>query len=408
MPIKLADRLSSVKPSATLVMVKRAKDLKAAGRDVIALSAGEPDFDTPEHVKAGAIEAMKKGQTKYTEVQGTLPLRQAICDKFKADSGLTYTPDQIVVSVGGKQALFNAFMATLNPGDEVVVPAPYWVSYPEMVAIAGGTPVIATATAETNFKLSPQALAAAITPKTRWVILNSPSNPTGAAYTKAELRALADVLLQHPDVLILTDDIYEYLVYDGFEFATIAQVEPKLFDRTVIVNGVSKAYSMTGWRLGYAAGPQQLIKAMIDLQGHATSNASSISQAAALAALTSPRAFLNDWRKSFQERRDYVVKALNAIDGINCPTPEGAFYVFPSCAGLLGKTTPDGKVLNTDEDVCVYFLESEAVATVHGSAFGLAPHFRISYAASMEQLVEACTRIARACAALTNDSTKAA
>lgn len=406
--IKLADRLASVKPSATFAMIKKAKDLKAQGRDVIALSAGEPDFDTPDHIKAAAVEALNKGQTKYTEVAGIQQLRQAICDKFKNDNGLTYTPDQIVVSVGGKQALFNALMATLNTGDEVVIPAPYWVSYPEMVAIAGGTPVFAVATAETGFKLKPEALEAAITPKTKWVMLNSPSNPTGAAYTRAELRALADVLLRHPHVLILSDDIYEYLVYDGFEFTTIAQVEPQLFDRTVIVNGVSKAYSMTGWRLGFAAGPQPLIKAMADLQGHATSNASSISQAAALAALTQPRDFLNAWRESFKSRRDYVVKALNAIPGITCPTPEGAFYVFPSCAGLIGKKTPEGKVLATDEDVVMYFLEAEGVAAVQGSAFGLAPHFRISYAAAQSQLEDACTRIARAVSKLTNGASAAA
>lgn len=402
MTIKLADRLASIKPSATFAMIKKAKDLKAQGRDVIALSAGEPDFDTPDHVKAAAVEAMNKGQTKYTEVAGVQPLRQAICDKFKRDNNLTYTPEQICVSVGGKQALFNALMATVNAGDEVVIPAPYWVSYPEMVAIAGGTSVFAVAAAADGFKLKPAALEAAITPKTKWVMLNSPSNPTGAAYTKAELRALADVLLRHPQVMVLADDIYEYLVYDGFEFATIAEVEPKLQERTVIVNGVSKSYSMTGWRLGYAAGPQALIKAMTDLQGHATSNASSISQAAALAALTSPRDFLNQWRESFKARRDFVVEKLNAIPGLSCPTPEGAFYVFPSCAGLLGKSTPQGKTLQTDEDVVMYFLEEEGVAAVQGSAFGLAPHFRISYAAAQSQLEDACARIARAVSKLTN------
>jgi len=396
----LANRLSSVKPSPTLSINSKAKEMKAAGRDVISLSVGEPDFDTPDHIKDFAIKAIKAGETKYTDVPGTMALRKAICAKFERENGLTYAPDQVIVGTGGKQILFNAMMATVNPGDEVIIPAPYWVSYPDIVYLAEGTPVIVPTDAANGFRLSPEVLDKAITPKTKWLILNSPSNPTGAAYTEAQLRALADVLLRHPHVWILADDIYEHLVYDNFQFRTIAQVEPKLMDRTLTMNGCSKAFSMTGWRIGFAGGPKQLIKAMGDLQGHSTSNASSISQAAALGALTSPIDFLNEWRKSFQERRDLVVGLLNKAPGISCAKPEGAFYVYPSCAGLIGKTTPQGKVLATDEDVVTYFLESEGVAAVHGAAFGMSPYFRISYATSPEVLTDACNRITRACEAV--------
>jgi aspartate aminotransferase len=393
----LADRLSRIKPSPTLSINSKAKEMKAAGRDVISLSVGEPDFDTPEHVKDAAIKAIKAGETKYTDVPGTMALRKAIAEKFKRENGLTYAPEQIIVGIGGKQVLFNALLASVNPGDEVIIPAPYWVSYPDIVYLAEGTPVIVATDASKGFRLSPEVLEKAITPKTKWLILNSPSNPTGAAYTEAELRALADVLLRHPHVWVLADDIYEHLVYDNFAFRTIAQVEPKLYERTLTMNGCSKAFSMTGWRIGFAGGPKQLIKAMGDLQGHSTSNASSISQAAALGALTQPIDFLNDWRKSFQQRRDLVVSLLNKAPGLSCAKPEGAFYVYPSCAGLIGKTTPQGKVLATDEDVVSYFLESEGVAAVHGAAFGMSPYFRISYATSPEVLTDACNRIIRAC-----------
>lgn len=396
----LADRLSRIKPSPTLSINSKAKEMKAAGRDVISLSVGEPDFDTPDHIKDAAIKAIKAGETKYTDVPGTMALRKAICAKFKNENGLEYAPEQIIVGTGGKQVLFNAMLATLNAGDEVIIPAPYWVSYPDIVYVAEGKPVIVETDASKGFRLSPEVLEKAITPKTKWLILNSPSNPTGAAYTEAELRALADVLLRHPHVWILADDIYEHLVYDNFQFRTIAQVEPKLYDRTLTMNGCSKAFSMTGWRIGFAGGPKALIKAMGDLQGHSTSNASSISQAAALGALTQPIDFLNDWRKSFQERRNLVVDLLNKAPGLSCAKPEGAFYVYPSCAGLIGKTTPQGKVLATDEDVVTYFLETEGVAAVHGAAFGMSPFFRISYATSPDVLKDACARITRACEAV--------
>ncbi len=396
----LADRLSRIKPSPTLSINSKAKAMKAAGRDVISLSVGEPDFDTPDHIKDFAIKAIKAGETKYTDVPGTMALRKAICEKFKRENGLTYAPEQIIVGTGGKQVLFNALLATVNPGDEVIIPAPYWVSYPDIVHLAEGTPVIVATDASKGFRLSPEVLEKAITPKTKWLILNSPSNPTGAAYTESELRALADVLLRHPQVWVLADDIYEHLVYDNFAFRTIAQVEPKLYDRTLTMNGCSKAFSMTGWRIGFAGGPNALIKAMGDLQGHSTSNASSISQAAAVGALTSSIEFLNDWRKSFQERRDLVVGLLNKAPGLSCAKPEGAFYVYPSCAGLIGKTTPQGKVLAADEDVVSYFLETEGVAAVHGAAFGMSPYFRISYATSPEVLTDACARITRACEAV--------
>jgi len=397
----LALRLNKVKASPTMAMTRRALEMKAAGENVIALAAGEPDFDTPDHIKDGAIAAIKRGDTKYTAVDGTPALKQAIIQKFKTENGLTYKPSQITVGTGGKQVIFNAILATVSPGDEVIIAAPYWVSYPDIVNLAEGTPVFVATRPEDGFKLSPQALDKAITPKTKWLILNSPSNPTGAAYTKAELRALADVLLKHPHVWILADDIYEHLVYDGFEFATIAQVEPKLFDRTLTLNGVSKAYNMTGWRIGYAGGPEILIKKMGEIQGHSTSNPSSISQAAAVAALTGPTDFMATQLESFRARRDRVVALLNEALGITCAKPEGAFYVYPSCAGVIGRKTPDGKVITSDEDFAHYLLESEKVAVVPGSGFGLSPYFRVSYATSMQALEEACARIKRACAKLT-------
>ena len=396
----LADRLSRIKPSPTLAVAAKAKALKAEGRDVLELGLGEPDFDTPDFIKDAAIAAMKAGQTKYTLVDGTMDLKKAIAAKFKRDNGLDYATDQISVGTGGKQVLFNAILASVNPGDEVIMAAPYWVSYPDMVQFAQGKPVVIETTLESGFKMTGAQLEKAITPKTKWVLLNSPSNPSGAAYTRAELKALTDVLVKHPHVYVMTDDIYEHLVYDGFEFTTPAQVEPKLYDRTLTVNGVSKAYSMTGWRIGYAAGPKELIKAMGLLQSQSTSNPSSISQAAAVGALNGDQSFLNDWRKAYKERRDIVVSALNKIDGITCPTPEGAFYVYASCAGAIGKETPDGKVITGDEDFVTYLLESEGVAAVHGSAFGLSPYFRISYATSNDVLKDACVRIGRACGKL--------
>ena len=390
----IAQRLAKVKASPTLGITKLALEMKAQGKDVIGLAAGEPDFDTPDFVKEGAIAAIKAGMTKYTAVDGTPALKQAIIAKFARDNQLTYKPSQITVGTGGKQVIFNAIMATVSPGDEVIIPTPYWVSYPDMVNLAEGTPVFVATTAAQNFKLKPADLEKAITPKTKWVILNSPSNPSGAAYTRAELRGIADVLLRHPHVWILTDDIYEHLVYDDFEFTTIAQIEPALFDRTLTVNGVSKAYSMTGWRIGFAGGPELLIKKMGEIQGHSTSNPCSISQAAAVAA--------------FKGRRDLVVELLNQIPGISCPKPEGAFYVYPSCAGVIGSKTPEGKVISNDEEFATYLLQSEGVAVVQGSGFGLSPAFRISYATSTEALTEACARIKRACAALSGVQAKAA
>lgn len=395
-----AQRLSRVKPSPTLVVTAKAAELKAAGKDVIGLGAGEPDFDTPDHIKDAAIKAIKDGKTKYTPVGGTPDLKKAICDKFKRENGLDYATNQVLAGVGAKQVIFNALLATVNPGDEVIIPAPYWVSYPDMVLFAEGTPVIVPSLEEHGFKLSAATLEKAITPNTRWLILNSPSNPTGAAYTKAELRALADVLLKHPHVWIMADDIYEHLSYDGFEFFTIAQVEPKLYERTLTVNGVSKAYSMTGWRIGYAGGPKALIAAISDIQSHSTSNACSISQAASVAALNGPQEFLKDWRNSFASRRNMVVAALNKIDGITCLTPEGAFYVFPSIKGLIGKTTPKGKKIESCNDFCDYLLEEALVAAVAGSAFGMGGYFRISYATSEKILADAMQRITKACADL--------
>lgn len=396
----LAQRLDRIKPSATIAVSSKARELKEAGRDVIGLGAGEPDFDTPDNIKAAAIAAIKAGDTKYTAVDGTPALKKAIQAKFKRDNDLDYALDEITVGTGGKQVLYNALMATLNPGDEVVIPAPYWVSYPEMVALAEGEPVSVACSANSGFKILPEMLEAAITPKTKWLILNSPSNPSGAAYTAAELEALADVLRQHPHVWTLTDDMYEHLVYDGFKYTTIAQVAPDLKDRTLTMNGVSKAYSMTGWRIGFGGGPKALIKAMGTIQSQSTSNPSSISQAAAVEALNGTQDFIGPNNDLFKSRRDLVVAALNECEGLHCPTPDGAFYVFPSCAGAIGKTTPEGKRIETDLDFVTYLLESEGVAVVHGSAFGLAPHFRVSYATSSELLEKACARIKRACAAL--------
>jgi aspartate aminotransferase len=393
----LSAALDRVKPSATIAVTDKARALKAAGRNVIGLGAGEPDFDTPANIKLAAIHAIEAGKTKYTDVGGIPELKAAIIAKFQRENGLTYTPNQIVVSTGGKQVLYNALMATINPGDEVIIPAPYWVSYPEMVALAGGDSVPIVCTAEFGFKLQPAALEAAITPKTKWIILNSPSNPTGAAYSRAELKALTDVLVKHPHVWIMTDDMYEHLVYDDFTFSTPAQIEPKLFDRTLTVNGVSKAYSMTGWRIGYAGGPAELIKAMTTIQSQSTSNPSSIAQWAAVEALNGPQDFIPVNNETFKERRDLVVSMLNQAKGISCPRPEGAFYVYPSCAGTIGKTSPTGKVIANDEDFVTELLETEGVAVVQGSAFGLGPAFRISYATKTTDLEDACKRIQRFC-----------
>ena len=399
MPL-IASRLSRIKPSQTLAVSKKARDLKAAGRDIIGLGAGEPDFDTPDAIKEGAIEAIRNGETKYTNVDGTPALKDAIAAKFRRDNGLDYAPDQITVGTGGKQVLYNALMATLDPGDEVIVPAPYWVSYPDMVLLAEGTPAPVDCPADSGFLLTPEALEAAITPNTKWIILNSPSNPTGAAYDRDAMKGLTDVLMRHPHVHVMTDDMYEKLVYGNFTFVTPAQVEPGLYERTLTVNGVSKAYAMTGWRIGFAGGPEPLIKAMAKVQGQSTSNPSSVSQAAALAALTGPEDYLPERNAAFLERRDAVVEALNAIPGLTCRRPDGAFYVFPSCAGTIGKTAPSGKVIETDGDFVTELLEAEGVAVVQGAAFGLSPYFRISYATSLDALKEACVRIGRFCAAL--------
>jgi len=396
----LANSLSRVKPSATLAVTQKARDLTAQGRSVISLGAGEPDFDTPDNIKQAAVEAINRGETKYTPVPGIPQLREAIVKKFKRENNLDYAPNQVIVGTGGKQILYNAFVATMNPGDEVIIPAPYWVSYPEMVALNGGEPVIVDTTIENNFKLTAADLEKAITPKTKWLIFNSPSNPSGAAYTHAEIKAITDVLMRHPQVWVLTDDMYEHLTYGDFKFATPVEVEPALKDRTLTMNGVSKAYAMTGWRIGYAAGPLELIKAMDMIQGQQTSGACSIAQWAAVEALEGPQDFIEERRKIFEGRRNLVVSMLNQASGIQCPVPEGAFYVYPSCAGTIGKTTPSGKVIETDEDFVSELLEAEGVAVVHGSAFGLGPNFRISYATSTEKLEEACSRIQRFCASL--------
>ncbi|MBK5912531.1 aspartate aminotransferase [Rhodothalassium salexigens] len=398
--LRLAQRLDAIKPSPTMAVSAKAAAMKAAGQDVIGLGAGEPDFDTPDHVKQAAVDAIWAGRTKYTPAAGTPSLRQAIADKFKRDNNLTYAPEQVIVNAGGKHTLFNALIATLDPGDEVIIPAPYWVSYPDMTLLAGGTPRIVETRAEDGFKLTPGALDAAIGPKTKWFVFNSPSNPTGAAYTRDEVAALCEVLERHPHVWVMSDDMYEHIVYDGFTFTTPAEVNPNLYDRTLTCNGVSKAFAMTGWRIGYAGGPEALIKAMTKVQSQSTSNPCSISQAAAEAALNGPMDFLAQRNAAFRDRRDMVVRELNAAEGLDCRTPEGAFYVFPRCAGLIGRTTPEGKRLDSDLDVVTYFLESQGVAAVHGSAFGLSPFFRVSYATDTDSLREACRRIQEACAAL--------
>lgn len=396
----ISSALKRINPSPTIAISNKARELKASGRDIIALSAGEPDFDTPDNIKEAAIAAIRRGETKYTAVDGIPELKAAICRKFKRDNGLDYKPSQVSVGTGGKQVLFNALVATVDAGDEVIIPAPYWVSYPDIVEFCGGKPVPAMTRIEDNFKLRPEVLEAAITPRTKWLIFNSPSNPSGAAYTFDELKALTDVLVKHPHVWILTDDMYEHLVYDDFKFATPAQVEPSLYDRTLTMNGVSKAYCMTGWRIGYAAGPEPLIKAMGTLQSQSTSNPSSIAQWAAVEALDGPQDFIARNNAVFKERRDLVVAMLNQSKGLTCPKPEGAFYVFPSCAGTIGKTTPSGAKIETDEDFATQLLEAEGVAVVHGSAFGLGPAFRISYATATSDLEEACRRIQRFCGSL--------
>lgn len=396
----IADSLSRIKPSPTVALTGKVAELKAAGRDIIGLGAGEPDFDTPDHVKQAGIDAINRGDTKYTAVSGTMALREAIAGKFKRENGLVYAPDQITVGCGGKQVLYNAFMATLNPGDEVIIPAPYWVSYPDMVLLAGGTPVIVEAGINSGFKMSAEALEAAITPRTKWFLLNSPSNPTGAAYSRDEMRALTDVLLRHEHVHVMTDDIYEHIIYGDFEFTTMAQVEPGLYDRTLTVNGLAKAYSMTGWRVGYAGGPKDIIAAMNKVQSQSTTHTSSISQAAGIEALNGPQDFLADWVETFRTRRDLVVAALDTMPGLSCPTPDGAFYVFPSCAGTIGKKTSGGMAINNDTDFVTALLEDEGVAVVQGAAFGLEPHFRVSYATATETLEEAMVRIRRFCESL--------
>ena len=392
--------LGRIQPSATLAMTSRVLDLKRQGIDVIGLGAGEPDFDTPDFVKDAAIEAIRAGKTKYTNVDGTAELKAAIVAKFARDNRLTYTPEQISVNVGGKHTLFNAIVASVDPGDEVIVPAPYWVSYPDVVQFAGGTPVFVAAGAAQGYKLRPEQLEAAITPRTKWVILNSPSNPTGAAYSEDELKALGEVLERHPNVWIFADDMYEHIVYDGFAFRTIAEVCPALYERTLTVNGCSKAYAMTGWRIGFAGGAPWLIKAMAKLQSQSTSNPCSIAQAAAVAALNGDQSFLKERAAAFQTRRDLVVDMLNQAEGIDCPTPEGAFYVYPDVSGTIGKTTPKGVTITDDAALIGYFLDEARVAAVHGAAFGLSPAMRISYATSEDALREACTRIQEACAAL--------
>ncbi len=392
--------LARISPSPTLAMSQKARDLKAHGRDVISLSAGEPDFDTPQHVKDAAIDAIRRGETKYTAVDGIAELKAAVAAKFKRDNNLTYSAKQITVAPGGKAVIYNAIMASMNDGDEAVIPAPYWVSYPDIVELAGGKPIIVKTDEADGFLLRPEALERAITPRTKWFIFNSPSNPTGGVYDRNTLRAIADVLLKHPQVMILSDDIYEHLLYDGRKFSTIAEVEPRLFGRTLTVNGASKAYAMTGWRIGFAGGPEPLISAMAKIMSQSTTNACSISQWAVVAALNGDHSFLDERNAAFIARRDRVVEMLNDANGLSCRTPAGAFYVYPSCAGAIGKTAPSGKKIATDEDFALELLEAEGVAVVFGAAFGLSPYFRISYAASMAELEEACRRIQRFCAAL--------
>jgi aspartate aminotransferase len=393
----LADSLARIKPSATMAVADKARVLKAAGRDVIGLGAGEPDFDTPPNIKQAAMKAIERGETKYTAVDGIPELKAAVARKFKRENDLEYKPNQISVGVGSKHVIYNALMATLNRGDEVIIPAPAWVSYPEMVLLAGGTPVEVKTTAEAGYKLAPEALARAITPRSKWLILNSPSNPTGSAYSRDEMKALTEVLVKHPQVHVMTDDIYEHLVYDDFQFSTVAQVEPDLYDRTLTVNGVSKAYCMTGWRIGFAGGPEALIKAMATVQSQSTSSPCSVSQWASVEALDGPKDFIPKHNKAFKERRDLVVSMLNQAKGLHCPTPVGAFYVFPSCAGTMGKVAPSGKTIENDQDFVTELLEAEGVAVVQGSAFGFGPNFRISYATAASALQEACQRIQRFC-----------
>jgi aspartate aminotransferase len=397
----ISDTLARVKPSPTIAVTNMANELKAAGKDVIGLGAGEPDFDTPDNIKAAAIAAINDGKTKYTAVDGIPELKAAICAKFKRDNGLEYTPAQVTVGTGGKQVLYNALMATLNPGDEVIIPAPYWVSYPDMVLLAGGTPVAVEAQLQTKFKITAEQLEAAITPKTKWLIFNSPSNPTGAGYSRDELKALTDVLMRHPHVWVMTDDMYEHLAYDDFEFCTPAQVEPGLYDHTLTINGVSKAYAMTGWRIGYAAGPTEVINAIRKVQSQSTSNPCSISQWAAVEALNGTQDYIATNNEVFVRRRNMVCEMLNAIEGMECPVPEGAFYVYPSISGLIGKTSAGGVKITDDEVFATALLEETGVAVVFGAAFGLSPNFRVSYATSDEALKEACTRIQTFCAGLT-------
>ncbi len=397
----LSDALGRIKPSPTMAVTAKAAALRAAGQDVIGLGAGEPDFDTPDHIKEAAIKAIRDGFTKYTNVDGMPSLKEAVASKFLRENGLTYSLDQITVNCGGKHTIYNAMMASINPGDEVVIPAPYWVSYPDIVLLAGGTPVIVEASIAAGFKITPEQLDAAITPRTKWLIFNSPSNPSGVAYTRTEIKGLTDVLMRHPHVWVFSDDIYEHITYDGFEFSTMAQVEPGLYDRTLTMNGVAKTYAMTGWRIGYAGGPVELIKGIAKIQSQSTSNPSSISQVAAQEALNGPQDFIIERNAAFKGRRDLVVSMLNQATGLTCPTPRGAFYVYPDCSGMIGKKMPDGNVLRSDEDVAGYLLETEGVAVVFGAAFGSSPCFRISYATSTEALTEACTRIQRACGALT-------
>jgi aspartate aminotransferase len=396
----LAESIGRIQPSATIAATQKARDLKAAGRNVIGLGAGEPDFDTPDNIKEAAIAAIRRGETKYTAVEGIPELRKAVSAKFKRENGLDYTPAQCFVAPGGKSIIFNALMATLNPEDEVIVPAPYWVTYPDVVLLAGAKPVIVETKLEDGFRLTPEALDRSITPKTKWLIFNQPSNPTGACYTREQLRALTDVLLKHPQVWVLTDDMYEHLVYGGFEFSTVAQVEPRLYERTVTMNGVSKAYAMTGWRIGYCGAPEPLVKAMAKLQSQSASSAASISQWASVEALNGTQAFIPEFQRAFEERRDLVVSMLNQAHGIECPKPEGAFYVYPSVRKLIGKRTPEGRAIETDEDFVTELLETEGVAVVHGAAFGLSPFFRLSYATSNAVLEDACHRIQRFCASL--------
>ena len=396
----IAERMSRIKPSPTVAISNMAAEMKAAGADVIGLGAGEPDFDTPDHIKDAARQALAENKTRYAPVAGIAELREAVCAKLKRDNGLDYTPQQITVVCGGKQTIYNAIFATVEAGDQVIIPAPYWVSYPDITLLAEGEPVIVACPAEAGFNLTPVALEAAITPRAKWLILNSPSNPTGSGYTAAELKALAAVLLRHPRLWVMTDDMYEHIVYDGFEFATIAQVEPRLYERTLTLNGLSKAYCMTGWRVGYAAGAEPLIKEMNKVQSQTTTSTSTISQWAAVAALNGPHDFIADNNRVFKQRRDLVTSMLNQANGLACATPEGAFYVYPSCAGVIGKRTPDGSIVETDQDFVSYLLAAEGVAVVQGAAFGLSPNFRISYATSTELLEEACRRIQRACGAL--------